>query len=174
MRKTLLSLAMITLVACGGGSGGGDKDGGSNPFGGGSGTIIGLWDATENMGQEGIDEVYYEFDKSGLLTVYDYAGDSYDQEGNCYWIFTSSVKSLGNNKYEITPLLEVDDSFVFIITRAGDKLTIDFNNPEEPSDKLTISKSSKSTTSFTPECVDTASMRSSNKISSGMKLPVRR
>lgn len=171
MKKKLLGFVMLTLAACGGGSG--DDNGGST-FGGGDRSIDGLWDATENMGQEGIDEIYYEFDKGGLLTVYDYAGDSYDQEGNCYWIFSSSMKSLGKNKYEITPLFEEGESFVFTIARSGDNLTIEFNDPEEPSDKITIPRSTKSTSSFTPECADTGSAHLSDSVARGLKLTIKR
>jgi hypothetical protein len=172
MNKTLLSLSIVALTACGGGNGA-DK---ANIFGGGGmGNIVGVWDATENLGDDGIDEVYFAFDKSGLLTFYDYAGDSYDQGANCYWIDIAEVRSLGNNNYEITTLgedadEEPEEPDVVTITRKGDKLTIDSSNSEDPDQSInTFTKSTKSVSDFTPECQDVDSADARNKAGDNVK-----
>jgi len=159
MKKTLLSLSIFALAACGGGS----SEDKANIFGGGGGgsggmsSITGVWDATENLGDEGIDEGYLVIDKNGALAFYDYMGDSHDLEGNCYWITIGQLKSVGNNNYEYT---RIDDEVgtkpdVLTFTRNGDKLVIDFNDSEDPTeDILTTTKSNKSASDFTPECPD--------------------
>ncbi|WNO08408.1 hypothetical protein [Teredinibacter sp. KSP-S5-2] len=47
--------------------------------------IAGLYDISVDT-QMGYDEYYLYLDEFGNGTVYDYAGDSYDNYGNCYWI----------------------------------------------------------------------------------------
>jgi hypothetical protein len=169
MKKTLLSLSIFALTACGGGNGE-DKANifGSGGANGGSGmnSVIGVWDATENMGSEGIDEGYLIIDKNGLITFYDYMGDSYDQEGNCYWINVGQLKSVGNNNFEYTPIGETtgEKPSVLTITPKDDKLTIDFNDSEDSDDTLYLTKSNKSANNFTPECVDPDSERARNKV----------
>jgi hypothetical protein len=167
MKKTLLSLSIFALAACGGGNG--DK---SNLLSnGGMSNIIGVWDGTENLGDEGIDEGYVVIDKNGLVTFYDYAGDSYDQEGNCYWIGIGQLKSLGDNNFEYTPLGRAvgEEPEVLKMIRDGDKLTVDTNDPEdEDEDVETYIKSNKSVSNFTPECTD-SSARASSKASSGIQ-----
>lgn len=172
MKKTLLSLSIFALAACGGGS---DADKG-DIFGGGGGGIsnfTGVWDGTENLGEEGIDEGYLVIDKNGLITFYDYMGDSYDQEGNCYWISIGQLKSVGNNNFEYTPVGETagEKPNVLTITRKDDKLTIDFNDSEDPDeDTLILTKSNKSENNFTPECVDPDSARARNKVGRGINM----
>lgn len=170
MKKTLLTLSMFALAACGGGDG--DK---TNLLSNGDGisSITGVWDGTENLGSDGIDENYTVIDKNGLVTFYDYAGDSYDQEGNCYWIGIAQIKSLGNHNFELTPLGEAagEESEEFTITRTGDKLIIEIKDSEDPDeDTVTLTKSNKSANNFTPECADSSSAHARNKVSAGAKV----
>lgn len=175
MKKTLLSLSIFALTACGGGS---DVDKGDIFNGGSITNITGVWDGTENMGAEGIDESYLVIDKNGLITFYDYMGDSYDQEGNCYWINVGQLKSVGNNNFEYTPIptgtTTGEKPNALTITRKDDKLTIDFNDSEHPEeDTLTLTKSNKSANNFTPECADSSNASIPNKVGGKMNMLVR-
>jgi len=174
MKKTLLSLSIFALTACGGGTAE-DK---VNLFssGDGIGNIAGVWDATENLGNDGIDERYFVIDTSGLVIDYDYAGDSYDQEGNCYWIDSAEVRSLGDNNYEITSLVvdeddEPEEPDVIKITRNGNKLTIGPSDSKDPDqNSVTFTKSTKSVSDLTPECPDSDSARTRNKVGRGINM----
>ncbi len=176
MKKTLLTLSILALAACGGG--GGDKNNltstsTSTSTSNSSGGITGVWDGTENLGTEGVDEIYYVIDSNNLLTVYDYAGDSYDQEGNCYWMAIIQLKALGNNKYTATPLGELagKDPAEFNITRKNDKLTIEFTDSESlEKESVTMTKSNKSVNNFTPECADSSRTVPSRKANRSAKM----
>jgi len=177
MKKALLSLSIFTLAACGG-SGGDNGEKIDKIFGGSSdiSNIAGVWDETENMGDEGIDEGYLVIDKNGVIAFYDYMGDSYDQEGNCYWINIGQLKSVGNNNFEYTRVGETasEKPNVLTIIRKDDKLIIDFNDPEDPDeDTLTLTKSNKSENNFTPECADSRNASTPYKVDSKMNMLLR-
>jgi len=169
MRKALLTLSILALTACGGG-GGGDTN---NLTGNSSSSITGVWDGTENLGSDGVDEIYYAIESNNLLTIYDYAGDSYDREGNCYWLVIIQLKPLGNNKYTATPLGELagESPAEFTITRKSDKLTIEFTDSEDlKEDSVTLTKSNKSVNNFTPECANSSRTAPSRKTNRGAKI----
>lgn len=70
---TILAVSAFT-VSCGGG----DLDNKQT----GISSIAGLY--AWNFGDD--DEGYHYISESGSLSIYDYAGDSFDNAGNCYWI----------------------------------------------------------------------------------------
>lgn len=154
MKIAVTILLSLGLAACGGG---GDSNGGSDK----TSALVkleGVWKASEPMGKEGlppnetvfIDEYYLAFNSSGLMTVYDYAGDSYDNYGNCYWIGNFQVVSKGNDKYEFTGM-ESNEKNVYIISADSTYLRI---RPEgtsvENQSVLVISR--LNTSDFTPLC----------------------
>lgn len=157
MKKLALSLSIFALTACGGGSdSGGNNDLTSNS----SAKLDGVWKSTYNEGAEGIDEMYFVFTSGGLLTIYDYAGDSYDDYANCYWIGNAQFKSKGNNKYEISSLEAGanDDPETVTITVSGSFMTIvtEDGNTRESSQLV---KSYLKESDLTPECNSTSSAR---------------
>ena len=98
---------VVSLVSCGGG-GSGDSDSNADQADsaaqeddtntGGSipsvpdlvqdidSSLIGVWDWSEDYGDEGMDEIYLVVDEQGRLSEYDYFGDTFDGEDNCYVI----------------------------------------------------------------------------------------
>lgn len=165
MKIAVIILLSLGLAACGG-SGGGD----SNKTGDLS-KLEGVWKANELMGKEGlppnetvlIDEYYLAFNSSGLMTVYDYAGDSYDDYGNCYWVGNFQVVSKGNDKYEFTAM-ESTEKNVYIITADSTYLRI---RPEETSveNQSVLVISRLNTSDFTPLCDSTSQAETSqNKV----------
>lgn len=53
--------------------------------------LAGLYDISVDT-EEGFDEYYLYLDIHGNGTIYDYAGDSYDNYANCYWIIPNSLE----------------------------------------------------------------------------------
>lgn len=156
MKKIALALSVFALTACGG-------DGGGDVLGGSSQKLDGVWKASLDEGADGIDEVYFTFTNNGLFTIYDYAGDSYDNAGNCYWIENALYKSKGDNEYEITFLeseIEDEDTAIFSIKVSGNTMTISdvSESVEEP---LKLTKSNLKESDFTPECALTSNATSS-------------
>ena len=107
VKKIATGLITVTLVACG--SDDGDLassalDNGVSDDQGVSATrdIAGLWDFTENKGDEGVDVIYVLIEGDGSGVIYDYQGDTFDQGENCYQFIDSPVVSLGNNQFEST------------------------------------------------------------------------
>lgn len=146
MKKLVIMSLLSILTACGGGSGdgGGDFTGGDDSLD----KLVGVWDATTDEGTEGVDEAYIVIDAEGYLTVYDYAGDSFDREGNCYWIdVVDQLVPLGNNKY---------DSDVFTdlkITVSGSKMQVS-GKDEGESFSVSYRRSSRTVSDLIPECSD--------------------
>lgn len=90
--KKMVYGSLFLLAACGGGGssgGGGSGNGGGGVFGStqyGTAAIAGLWDLSEEVSPGVRDELYLHIASDGKGTFYDYAGDTYDEWGNCYWI----------------------------------------------------------------------------------------
>jgi len=58
-----------------------------------------LWDATEDA--DGFEDVFYiEIFADGNVTSWDYLGDEFDAEENCYESFSYTVQNLGSNRYD--------------------------------------------------------------------------
>ena len=149
MKKIALALSIIALTACGGGGGGGDIN---NITGNSSKKLEGVWKSSIDEGTEGIDEAYYAFTSDGLATFYDYAGDSYDDFANCYWVGNAQFKSKGDNKYEFT-YLETAESEIITITVSGNIMTVTEEGDDESS---TLTKSSLKESDLIPECDETS------------------
>ena len=73
---------MLSLTACGGGSSNNSPAETKATVA----SLAGIWDVGGDGGTEGKDESYMVIDSNGSVSIYDYAGDSFDNEGNCYWI----------------------------------------------------------------------------------------
>lgn len=168
MKKMLLA-GIFTLTACGG-SGGSDSTGDpktiTNPFS----SLVGVWNSSVDEGSDGFDEAYIVISEDGKVSSYDYAGDTFDDWGNCYWIAKNIIqlKSLGGSKYLSTviyPGLPADAEEVEIkisgntLTLSGkdtDDIDGDGNTTENSSETMT--RSTRTTASFSPECSDTFSV----------------
>ena len=123
------------VTACGGGG-----NGKAAPGSTGLSAIAGVYEWDDPDGDEG----YTVIQSNGDLTVYDYAGDSFDNEGNCYWITEVGAFShvegttyLLNYNYEN----EESETFEIEVTSRG----IMVNGIEDI-------RTSRSISDFTPEC----------------------
>lgn len=65
--------------------------------------IAGLWVAEIDYEEDGVDQFYLSFSNSGTVGLYDYMGDSYDLEGNCYSSDANfgRVSDQGNGNFRI-------------------------------------------------------------------------
>ena len=182
--KQLLLCAVIALTACGGAGSekknanetegtGGIKDrivNGSVSGGGGgvSSDIVGVWDDSYDDPDYGFDEFYIVIDSNGNLSSYDYAGDAYDNWGNCYWINknASKITSLGGAKYLISDSYDQEDVEEMEIKVSGNIMSWSFrdiddgdedgNTTEYLPEPDPFTRSTRTVASFTPECVDSA------------------
>jgi hypothetical protein len=161
-------LSVFVLTACGGG-GSSNSDRQSNSSQSANGipsSFVGVWDASTDEGVDGFDQYYLSIDASGKISTYDFAGDTFDDWGNCYWIEKDvyQLKSLGGSKYRSTAIYagsngEFED---LEITVSGGELTSSSKDVDDVDDDgnttesytETIKKSSRTVQSFTPECVD--------------------
>ncbi len=145
MKKLVIMSLLSLLMACGGGSGdmpNGEITGGDDSLD----KLVGVWDATTDEGTEGIDEAYLVIDEEGFLIYYDYAGDSFQNEGNCYWIgVIDQLFPLGNNKYDSEYFTDLK------ITVSGSKMQIS-GKEEGESFSVSYRRSSRSVSDLTPEC----------------------
>lgn len=129
--------------------------------------ISGVWDTSERN-ENYIDETYLFISQSGTTNDYDYRGDSYDNEQNCYSKSTGTIRSLGDSLFET---IEADGfRVIFVMSLADNTLTSDVisindipvddfieqnNIPEEDFTKTFIStRSSLYETDFEPLCID--------------------
>lgn len=122
MLKYGVALACVALLsACGATDTGNDNNGSNggsdgvittpgngntsgNDQGGQSSTITGIWGAQIDYEEDGIDEFYFAFSASGRVSIYDYMGDSYDRDDNCYVTNANfgQVAARENGIYRIT------------------------------------------------------------------------
>ena len=101
-------------------------------------SIVGIYDWSEDNGVDGTDEGYIGIDEYSNVTWYDFQGDSYDNNGNCYLIeedyFTFDFVS-GNT-------FNTDLGLATITDNDGQGLVIDFADAAEPDmvlgEKLTL------------------------------------
>jgi hypothetical protein len=158
--KKLILCSLFSLTACGG-SGDGGSSGGITL--GKVESLAGVWDNSEDLGVDGLDESYIAIDKDGYLSVYDFAGDTFDNWGNCYWIEEkfAQITYVNGDRYKIKDLSSSDSSEVEM-TVSNQKLTIkevdvdDLDEDGNTTEILTfeLEKSSKMTADFKPKCVD--------------------
>jgi hypothetical protein len=91
-------------------------------------SIVGFYEWHEDHGTDGRDEGYIEIDEYSNVTWYDFQGDSYDNNGNCYVIeedyFTFDFVD-GNTFDTDLGLATISDS-------DGSGLVIDFDDAAEP------------------------------------------
>lgn len=114
---------------------------------------MGVWDAATDEGVDGVDEYYIAIDSEGFVSTYDYAGDSYDDWGDCYWIGidVAQLSALGNNRYLSED--SEDEEEELVITVSGNTMTIR-GVDDDPDDASSMVRSSRNLSSFTPDCVD--------------------
>ena len=75
--------------------GGGDSVNNTSPF---LVDIAGVWNNSETI--DGLtDEVYLVIKTNGTVVFYDYMGDSFDAEANCYMSFTETISDLGGGDF---------------------------------------------------------------------------
>ncbi len=102
--------------------------------------LAGTWDLSTDYGQAGYDQLYLVLNANGSYTVYDYAGDSFDENGDCYWQESSSLNSLGNGLFR-----DNEDGSTATIQLCGDYMTISSDGLSETFPRSNFS-------SFSPIC----------------------
>ncbi len=144
--KSQLSLALTILavsaftVSCGGG----DLDNKQT----GISSISGLYAWNYGDGDEG----YNYISESGSLSIYDYAGDSFDNEGNCYWISENFATFTHVSGY--TYLQEISSTGAtgeISIRRTSSGITISGVDVDGPF-SVSFLDSDQSISDFTPTC----------------------
>ncbi|UTW48044.1 hypothetical protein [Bacterioplanoides sp. SCSIO 12839] len=143
MKKLLSLITVMLLTACGS-----DSDSDSDKSVENISDLEGVYDLTTRHSDNEVDEFYMHIDKSGYISYYDYAGDSYDNEGNCYWIdIKDSQITKTNNGFRIT---ERDDDYIDVsisLTSSSITLKTDRENVSYP-------RSSRQLNDFSPDCDD--------------------
>ena len=166
MNKLLVIASAFVLTACGGGGGSSKSDSSNSentPANGIPSSFVGVWDASADEGADGFDTFYVAIDASGNISSYDFAGDTFDDWGNCYWIEKNVFKltSLGGSKYSSTETfsgaskeveIKVSGGVLSITGKDVDDLDDDGNTTENYT--TTMKKSAKAELSLTPECSD--------------------
>lgn len=115
LAKSLSLVLFSLLVSCGGGSSSSDSSDDSpitesiNSLD----DIVGFWDATVEI--DGLtDEYYYLITDSGLVTIIDYLGDSFDDSIDCYIIAEDALIFTHLNENEFLSESTFDGSTVSI------------------------------------------------------------
>ncbi len=139
LKATIAALLPTVVIACGGGHVTYSSDhyhpneNNTGPYyATGTDELAGLYDVSIDT-EEGFDEYYLHLDEFGNGTIYDYAGDSYDDYGNCYWIIPDSLQvyHLFDTYFDTgtdTPIFEaemVNSGFKAIFDEHPDDLTIE-------------------------------------------------
>lgn len=137
IRKTALLLILGSLAACGGGSSGS------------SGSVSSLAGTYAWPDSGDGDEGYIIIASNGDITDYDYAGDAFDNSGNCYWIAgPEHVAHASGSTYTIT---EDAETYTVDIIQSNSGLTITGTDEDGPY-TITFSKVNLLASDFTPEC----------------------
>jgi hypothetical protein len=160
--KRLVFCAFLTLTACGGGGGDDDDDFSINKKK--IEDVAGIWDYSQNLGNNERDEAYLVIDNNGYLSYYDYAGDTFDDWGNCYWIEKkyAQISHLRANRYHIKYLKGDNSSGEIELTSMRSTLRVVEGDPNDRDQDgnvtetrtLNLPKSTKTLQDLTPECVD--------------------
>lgn len=165
--KKLFIYSIVALTACGGSS---SNDGSNNSANAIPSNIVGVWDSSTDEGAQGVDEAYVAINADGNVFSYDYAGDTFDNWGNCYWIAENSIqlKSRGGSKYLSTITfpnlpsisqeveLTVSGNVLTVVGKDVDDEDGDGNTTEIRVDTMT--RSTRAVASFTPHCTDSFSV----------------
>lgn len=93
--------------------------------------MVGVWDASQNDPDFGLDELYFSIGTDGTITNYDYLGDEFDDSEDCYYVGESqTLQEVGAGQYYI----EYDEpSFNYY-----SKTTIQFSMPNENALEVTM------------------------------------
>ena len=134
--KYLAFLTAVFLVGCGS-----DDEGSPATLS----DIVGVWDESITEGQL-VDEMYTVIAEDGTVTGYDYLGDSYDNEANCYDDYAAGkLTDLGSGNFEF------ENGASFYITINGNSMTTNGSH-EGDSWTFTSERSDRLESSFTPLC----------------------
>lgn len=147
MKLKILATAVLSLslMACGGDS---DSSGDNNQNQSLT-ELAGVYDTTKT--DDGEQDIGYLVIKAdGTYTIYDFLGDTADNEADCYEKISLKVESLGDNQYKLTKD-GVNDSKVITLTKNGDTLT---NISQDEGEVVTgaFKQTDKTESSFTPIC----------------------
>lgn len=139
------ALIISALSACGGGSSGGGGSG-SNGI---PSELAGVyaWDETYDG-----DEGYTVIGSDGSLSFYDYAGDSYEDYANCYWIGENygEVSHNSGNQYTTTYFVDNETEIVTIdVTSTG---IVVAGEDEDGEWEEVLTRVNLNVSDFTPEC----------------------
>lgn len=115
VNKIIIIFSLFILVACSSGGGGGN---GGNTV---PGDFVGVWDVSTDYGAMGIDEYYTVIRSDGTGTDYDYAGDSFDNVANCYWIDNYTITHQGGDSFQLR--YSDNTTFDFTATVSNDVMT---------------------------------------------------
>lgn len=138
MKYFILFFSILSLSGCGSSSSEGTPASMSD--------IIGVWDFTEDFGSLGQDEAYLVILSSGASFVYDYQGDSFNNEENCYSRHKDyHLTDLGNGQFEFT---DDYDTLIGKITLTNTSMTIDYSEAHF----YTYQKSNRLESDLTPLC----------------------
>jgi hypothetical protein len=158
--KKLILCSVLALTACGGGGGSSEKALSKVE------SLAGVWDDSEDFGRLGIDESYFTLDKDGYISTYDFAGDTFDEWGNCYWIEEKlgQITHLSGDKYsfkdsetaKVTEIELIYSNQILTIKQPDTEDSDEDGNTTEMT-AFEAKRSSKTVASFTPKCADTMS-----------------
>lgn len=107
-------------------------------------SISGLYAWNNTNGDEG----YTNFSADGSVSDYDYAGDSFDNQGNCYWVDENSetLTHISGNLFLIEDNFDGSTAQITIVpTSLGINVT-------GPGGSSTLLNTNLSISAFTPEC----------------------
>jgi hypothetical protein len=141
----VFTLFCILFTGCGG-SDNGETSSSAEGFS----SIAGVW-AWPNDGDG--DEGYLVIRSNGTAADYDYAGDSFDNRGNCYWIDDSDqITHVSGHNYEIAyeyqGKLETDPVTIQVVSGGLMVQGVD----EDGAYSLLFTSTNLLETDLTPEC----------------------
>jgi len=142
----ILSLVLFSLLVSCGGSSGSNDDSSITTSVNSLDDIVGFWDATIEV--DGLtDEIFFLITDSGLVSVFDYLGDSFDDSDDCYLIAEEILVFTHLNENE------------FLSESIFDNSIISFNAFNDGSD-LILTDSSGDETRLSPTSLNLESIRS--------------
>ncbi len=110
----LLSLVTVGLLsACGGSDSGPNRSDAEDIS-----DIVGTWVFSYTTDDGLTDEVYYDIRTDGAWWVYNYAGDSFNNDENCYWVtYVGNIYYIQDNHFDF-------DGEIVAVTKIGNDIEL--------------------------------------------------